>query len=119
MAQTLATSAVQKQHQLDVIEQQFSFNNNAERDAALAFGRQEVITISKQKLECKMEMLHLIIMKRQEGIQKESSMHIIAFYYFINYSTVQMQVDGLARVLTLALDYSRTNTHVQKVSAQH
>ena len=112
MAQKLATSAVQKQHQLDVIEQQFSFNNNAERDAALAFGRQEVITISKQKLECKMEMLHLIIMKRQEGIQKESSIHIIAFYYFISYSTVQVQVDGLARVLTLALDYLRTNTHV-------
>ena len=30
-----------------------------------------------------------------------------------------MQVDGLARVLALALEYSRTSTHVEKASAQH
>ena len=35
------------------------------------------------------------------------------------YSTAQVQVNGLAQVLALALEYLRTNTHVEKVSAQH
>ena len=37
----------------------------------------------------------------------------------MRYGTAQMQVDGLAQVLTLVLKYSRTNTHGEKVSAQH
>ena len=36
-----------------------------------------------------------------------------------SYGTAQMQVDGLARLLGLALEYLRTNTHVEKVRAQH
>ena len=35
------------------------------------------------------------------------------------YGTAQMQVDGLVWVFTLAFEYSRTNTHVEKVSAWH
>jgi len=46
------------------MEQQFNFTDNAERDGIFAHGRQEVFRISKQKLESKMEMLYLIIMKR-------------------------------------------------------
>ena len=37
----------------------------------------------------------------------------------LNYGTAQTQVDGLAQVLELALEYSRTNTCIVKVSAQH
>ena len=34
------------------------------------------------------------------------------------YSTTQMQVNGLSQVLALVLEYLRTNTRVEKASAQ-
>ena len=76
-AKTLTTSAAQKLHQLHLMEQQFNFRNNDEKSIVLAHGRQEVLSSSKRKLQGKMEMLYLSIMKRQEGIQKESSTFVI------------------------------------------
>ena len=75
-ARALVTSAAEKQHQLSIMEQQLNFTSEDERGAVLAHGRLEVLKISKQNLENKMEMLYLIIMKRQEGLQKESSMRV-------------------------------------------
>ena len=39
------------------------------------------------------------------------------FLLTIMHGTVQMQVDGLARVLALAFEYSRTNTDAENMSA--
>ena len=58
------------------MEQELNFSEEDERGAILARGRLEVLKSCKQKLENKMEMFHLIIMKRQDGIQKESSTYV-------------------------------------------
>ena len=76
-AQALVMSAAEKQHQLRVMERQFNFISEDEKRVVLTRGRLEVLKISKRNLENKMEMLYLIIMKRQEGLQKESSMYEI------------------------------------------
>ena len=37
----------------------------------------------------------------------------------MTYGTIQTQVDGLAQVQVLALEYLRTNTNIEYTSAQH
>jgi len=55
------------------MEQEFNFGSTEERNDVLARGKQEVLTTTMNKLRGKMEMLYLMIMRRQDGIQKESS----------------------------------------------
>ena len=43
----------------------------------------------------------------------------IIIYVVMHYDTAQMQVDGLAQVLVLALEYSRTNTRVEHAGIWH
>ncbi|XP_065901149.1 uncharacterized protein [Dysidea avara] len=72
-ARELTRSAAQKQQQLLTMEQQFNFGSFEERHDVLAHGKQEVLTTTMNKLRGKIEMLYLTIIRRQDGIQKEST----------------------------------------------
>ena len=52
------------------MEQHITFED---KNDVLERGKQEVLSATMHKLQGKMEMLYLIIIRRQDGIQKESS----------------------------------------------